>query len=343
MIIETLTSKDEKLWDEYGSEHPLTTFYHQINWKSLIEATYARYFTPLYLIAKNKGVLKGILPVYFYKHPLFGKKLISLAFASHGGPCADDDDVANQLIQEAVRLTKNLNAGFYELRDSIQHPGEFNIIQEYCTQHLMLRDDIDTIFSRLSTNIRRNLKKSFSLDIRTEFNSSEFDTFYRIYTTGLHNLGTPIHKETWIKNIFKLFPDQHELVISYYRNEPVSVQMIRKFRRTITGIFGYALPEFRYVYANHCLHWELIKYAHDNEYQIYDFGRSRIGGGVYEFKRKWGARDIPLYNHFYMHRSKTSVDTGQANPARGKFAKLWRKLPLPLANSLGPLIRKNYP
>lgn len=343
MIIDQLSSQDEKLWNDYILEHPAATFYHQLKWKTLIESTYSRHFKPLYLIAKDQGSVKGVLPIYYYKHPIFGKKLISLAFASHGGPCADNDDISDRLIQEAIRLTKNLNADFYELRDSKKLQGEFTIIEDYCTQVLPVTDELNVIYSQFSTNIKRNLKKTQKLDIRTEFNSNDFDVFYRIFSLGQRNLGTPIQKASWVKNLYTNFKDQHELVISYYKDKPVSVQMIRKFRGSIFGIFGYALPEYRHLNVNHLLHWDLIQYAYNNGYQFYDFGRSRIGGGVYQFKRKWGAQDVPLFNHYYMHRAKKSFDTGQANPARGKFAKIWKRMPLPLANYLGPFIRSNYP
>ena len=55
---------------------------------------------PLYLIAKENGVIKGVLPLFLMRSVIFGKKLVSDPFAPYGGVCADSETVEKALIDE---------------------------------------------------------------------------------------------------------------------------------------------------------------------------------------------------------------------------------------------------
>ena len=70
----------------------------------------------------------------------------------------------------------------------------------------------------------------------------------------------------------------------------------------------------------------------------YDFGRSKVGTGPYDFKRNWGFEPQPLA---YEYRLISRSDVPQNNPNNPKYRLMidtWRKLPRPLVNWLGPHI-----
>ena len=103
MEIFELHIKDEKAWDSYVLNSNTTTFYHQLRsvliklFQSLmVEKTYKH--KPIYLIAKEEEFLM--------KSMLFGKKLVSVPFASYGGVCADNKTIEKALVEEAKRITK---------------------------------------------------------------------------------------------------------------------------------------------------------------------------------------------------------------------------------------------
>jgi len=64
----------------------------------VVEKTYNH--KPLYLIAKENGVIKGVLPLFLMRSVIFGKKLVSVPFAPYGGVCADSETVEKALIDE---------------------------------------------------------------------------------------------------------------------------------------------------------------------------------------------------------------------------------------------------
>jgi hypothetical protein len=86
--ITELRTEEEKAWDSYIHKSKSSTFYHQIGWRNVVEKTYKH--KPHYLIAKEEGELKGVLPLFMMKSMFFGRKLVSVPFAPYGGVCANE-------------------------------------------------------------------------------------------------------------------------------------------------------------------------------------------------------------------------------------------------------------
>jgi lipid II:glycine glycyltransferase (peptidoglycan interpeptide bridge formation enzyme) len=89
------------------------------------------------------------------------------------------------------------------------------------------------------------------------------------------------------------------------------------------------------------LYWEAIRLACENGYHHFDFGRSSPDSGTYRFKAQWGAKPLPLF--WYYGKNGYVPDI---NPKSAKFSLLvacWRRLPLALANSIGPIVSRSLP
>ena len=109
MQITELQKEDEAAWDSYILNSNNSTFYHQIGWRNVVEKTYKH--KPIYLIAKEEGDIKGVLPLFLMKSMIFGKKLVSVPFAPYGGVCADNETIEKALVGEAKRVTKDIYKG----------------------------------------------------------------------------------------------------------------------------------------------------------------------------------------------------------------------------------------
>ena len=110
MQITELRKEEEKAWDAYVYNSNSSTFYHQIGWRNVVEKTYKH--KPIYLVAKEEGEIRGVLPLFLMKSIFFGKKLVSVPFAPYGGVCADNETVKNALIEEAKRITEECDANY---------------------------------------------------------------------------------------------------------------------------------------------------------------------------------------------------------------------------------------
>ena len=98
-----LEREDEKAWDSYILKSSTSTFYHQIGWRNVVEKTYKH--KPIYLIAKENGEIRGVLPLFLMRSLIFGKKLVSVPFAPYGGVCADNKTIENTLVEEMTGFT----------------------------------------------------------------------------------------------------------------------------------------------------------------------------------------------------------------------------------------------
>ena len=90
------------------------------------------------------------------------------------------------------------------------------------------------------------------------------------------------------------------------------------------------------------VYWEAIKRACIEGHRAFDFGRSSPDSGTYKFKEQWGAKPIPLHWYYDM-LSGEIPDVNPHNPKYSLLVSTWRKLPIPLANFIGPHLTKGLP
>jgi hypothetical protein len=86
------------------------------------------------------------------------------------------------------------------------------------------------------------------------------------------------------------------------------------------------------------MYWEVMRRACERGSRVFDFGRSKRGTGAYDFKKNWGFQAQPLYYQFIMRRGVKPPDINPLNPKFRIFIEAWKRLPLPIANRLGPHI-----
>ena len=343
MIITKLSTNDDELaWDEFVAHNDTATFFHQIAWKKLVEKCYK--FKPIYLMAKDGGEIKGILPLFMIKNIFLGIRLISVPFSTVGGVCANSPIATHQLIKKAIELTQALGCDYLELR----HLYEENIRNlvtksNYFTFQLQLSPDPENVWRNLNKTNRKKIRRARNNNLHVILESKDFETFYRIYSQGQRNLGTPIQDYKWLKNLFFDFPDNHFIAMAEHNEKTVATLFWRRFKNSISGVLAYSLEEHRHLYPYHLILWELIEKACRNGYEWYDFGRSVKSSGTYFFKTTWRPENIKLNYQYYLNKSRNIPDTSQKNPKRQLFSKLWKRLPVSVANTLGPRIRKYFP
>ena len=74
---------------------------------------------------------------------------------------------------------------------------------------------------------------------------------------------------------------------------------------------------------------------------LFDYGRSKVGTGPYDFKRNWGFVPQPLAYEYKLIRATEVPENNPLNPKYRAFIALWQKLPLSVANRLGPHIARS--
>ena len=341
MDISELRREDEKAWDKYVYNSNTSTFYHQIGWKNVVEKTYKH--KPIYLIAKEEGEIKGVLPLFLMKSMFFGKKLVSVPFAPYGGVCADNRLIENALIDEAKKITKECSADYLELRHLYKTGSEFVTNDTYFTLILKLNKDPNVLWENFRKSMRRYIRKAVKNHLEVSLGPDNLKEFYNIYTINMRDLGTPVHRYSFFENVIHEFLGNANIATVKYKDNSIAALFLLYFKDTITYGWGSSLGKYLDLNPNYLIFWELIRYACERNYNFFDFGRSQKSEGTFLFKTGWGAEPEQLCYQYYLCNKRNMPDTGQSNPKRQSFAKVWRKFPLYLTNKSGPILRRNIP
>ena len=91
------------------------------------------------------------------------------------------------------------------------------------------------------------------------------------------------------------------------------------------------------------MYWQLMKYGCEKGYNVFDFGRSKINTGAFNFKRHLGFEPQPLSYQYFLNGIKEIPNVSPANPRYRKGIEIWQKLPFRATKLIGPRIIKYIP
>lgn len=338
MDVFEIEKKDEHVWDEYLSNSIGSTFYHQLGWKRVIENTY--HLQPIYLTAEDTAGIKGVLPMFFFDSRLFGKRLVSLPYAPYGGVCSESEDATDSLIAHAKGIADRLDVKFLELRYFNNVASDLMQDEKYFTSILELKPDPAVLWDSFDKKVRNSTRKALKSKVELLSGRKYLPGFYDVYSRSIRDLGTPVHDFNFFKNVLIEFP-RSEILVAEHDGEIIASLFLVHFRDTVISAWAGSLKECRDLCPNNLLYWSAIKSGCENGFRYFDFGRSVSNSGVFRFKQAWGAETKPLHYQYYLRQNKIP-DISQRSTGRNRFAKIWKRLPLPIANRLGPMLRKHY-
>jgi FemAB-related protein (PEP-CTERM system-associated) len=167
------------------------------------------------------------------------------------------------------------------------------------------------------------------------------ERFFHAYASSVHRLGTPVFSRKYFRLLKEIFGDDCEILTITLDERVVSSVMNFYFRDEVLPYYGGGTTEARAVAANDFMYWEVMRRACEKGCRVFDFGRSKVGTGSYDFKKNWGFEPQPLYYEYQLVRATQVPDHNPLNPKYRLFIKAWQRMPLALANVIGPHIVKN--
>ncbi len=338
MLISTLTDADERAWNRYVLNSDSGTFCHLAQWKSVIESAYG--MRTHYLYAQDNNEITGVLPLAEVRSLLFGHTLISTPFCVYGGPCANSTTTIEALTQKAIELAREMKVNYLEFRQTRDFNQDWSGKEFYFSFKKTIASDPDENLQAVPRKQRAMIRKGMNNGLASE-EDHEVDRFYRIYATSVRNLGTPVYPLKYFRVLKETFRDDCRILTVMKDDRPVSSVLSLYFRDTVMPYYGGGLPEARQLKAYDFMYWELLRRSCEEGLRTFDFGRSIEGTGSFSFKKNWGFEPQPLYYRQYMVKARHSPDFNPAGSRYQACIRLWKKLPLPLANFLGPYIARN--
>ena len=331
-----LDDASAQAWDAFVMSRPDATFFHLTGWETVIHEAFG--FRTFYTIAEQDGAIVGILPLVQVKTLLFGNVLTSTPFCVYGGPLAVDADVAAALAAHAAALLPQTGAGVVEFRHRDAVDSQWQGRPElYVTFRKPITADHEQNMKAIPRKQRAMVRKGIQNGL-TSVVEQDPARLYGIYAESVRNLGTPVFSHRFFKILMRTFADCADIVTIMHDGTAVASVMNFYFRDEVLPYYGGGTMGARPVAGNDFMYWEVMRRAADRGHRLFDFGRSKIGTGAYSFKHNWGFEAANLHYRYALAPGASIPDHNPLNPKYALFIAAWKRLPLPIANLLGPPI-----
>ncbi len=315
---------------------PKGTFFHRAGWQRILREVF-RHDT-YFLCAKDNGRITGVLPLAHVKSMLFGNALTSLPFAVYGGVAADDEDSAAALEQEAQRLAQQLGVQHLELRHVERRHTDWPEQDLYVTFRKAILPEEEANMLAIPRKQRAMVRKGIKNGLKSEIDA-DADRFFAVYADNVHRHGTPALSKRYFQELLREFgADCEVLTVTGPDGKVLSSVLSFYFRNEVLPYYAGDDLAARDLAANDFKYWELMRRACARGLQVFDYGRSKQGTGPYAFKKNWGFEPTPLHYEYRLYKRDA---VPQNNPANAKYKLMieaWRRLPLGVANWLGPFV-----
>ena len=326
-------------WDAFVERCPEATFFHRAGWKEVIESVF-RHRT-FYLIAERDATVVGVLPLAQVKSLLFGHALVSLPFCVYGGVAATDPAAVPALHAAARELAAKLGADHLELRNRVAREPGWPRQELYVTFRKELLPDIEANMLAIPRKQRAMVRKAIQGGLRGEIDAS-VDRFFALYADNVHRHGTPALPKRYFETLKRVFGrDVEVLTVLDAERKPVSSVLTFYFRDEVLPYYAGDDVAARDLAANDFKYWDLMRRACERGLRVFDYGRSKRDTGSFDFKKNWGFVPEPLHYEYVLCRGNAIPQNNPSNPKYKAMIAVWRRLPIGVANSIGPYIVRN--
>jgi FemAB-related protein (PEP-CTERM system-associated) len=286
------------------------------------------------------GAIAGWLPLSEVHSPIFGRVLASSGFAGGGGVLAETERAAETLCRAAEELAGRLACPTIELRGGPAPADWHHRTDSHCGFAAPLAEDDEkqllAITKRQRAEVRKGLEQD--LQIRAGSGPKDFAAHYAMYAESVRNLGTPVFPRSLFEGMIEALDG--DILTAFYKGEPVSSVLSFYHAGAVMPYWGGGTHAARRLRANERLYYELMLHARRRGCTRFDFGRSKTGSGPWAFKKNWGFEPEPLSYASWTAPGATRRDADPTSAKHAARIALWKRLPLALANRLGPPIAR---
>lgn len=295
-----------------------------------------------FLIAeKPDSSIAGVLPLTEIHSPLFGRALVSAGFGVGGGVLAEAQAV-EPLARAAWNLAERLSCPTLELRGGPAPEGFATDEASYLGFVRPLADNDEAELTAIPRKQRAEVRRSlgFDLEIVVGCNADDAATHYAVYAESVRNLCTPVFPARLFREVVKEFGNSADILLVRERGVALAGVLSLYWNGTVYPYWGGGTLAARARRANDRMYFELMRHARTRGCTRFDFGRSKTGTGAAAFKKNWGFEGEPLAYHV---RTASGAAPRSVNPLSPRYrlqVAAWKRLPLGIANRLGPWIAK---
>jgi FemAB-related protein (PEP-CTERM system-associated) len=331
----------DKSWDRFVERHAAPTVAHLSAWGRVFQRAYGH--EPVYLTAEEGGEPVGVLPLVMLRSRLFGRRLVSMPFLDYGGVLAQPG-VAADLVDAALEAARELGAQSLGLRQFEPADLPYPVADDRVTMLLPLTSE-EAVWKALPSERRNRVRKGEKNGLHAAWCGAEaLDAFHRVFAVNMRDLGSPVHSRGFFRAMLEELPGTARvLLVRDGDARVVGAAVCLFFRDTIMVPWVSSRREAFALCPNFVLYWEVIRFGCRAGHRMLDLGRSFRSAGTFEFKRQWGARPHTLPWIFLDGQPGGPPPVDRDASRFAMLVRAWKKLPVPIANAVGPWIRRQVP
>jgi FemAB-related protein (PEP-CTERM system-associated) len=342
VIVHALAASEHEAWDRFVYDHPQSSPFHLIAWKKSIEEVYN--YQAHYLVAAEENRIRGVLPLFLVENLLMGKVLMSSPFAVYGGILADSDDARQLLAAQARTLGERLGVSHVEFRNAWEDQCTgLPRLKRYVTFNQRIDDDEPALLQAIPRKTRYMVRKALKEQLTSRQELQDSTTFQKLYSRNLRKLGTPCfstrHFERLLAN-FRGMVDIREVMLG---KNPIAGVFSFYYRDQILPYYGASDETYNSLAPNNFMYFDLMRWGSQTGYRTFDFGRSKKVRGSYDFKSHWGMMERDLPYEIMLITRKSLPNFTPTNPVFKLPMICWRRLPLSVTRTVGPLLVRCVP
>lgn len=336
--IRDLDDRAAPAWDAFVQASPEATFFHLSPWARVIRDAFGH--GTHYAYAEQDGAVVGVLPLARMRTWLFGDLLASTPFCVYGGPVAATPEAAEALAAHAAEMQQRLGVPCLEFRRrdapdagwQTRPPLYFTFRKPIA----ITGDDTRDLEHNIPRKQRAEVRKAIARGLTT-VSDGDVDRLHRLYAESVRNLGSPVFPRRYFRLLAEAFPGAHDVTTVLHEGRPVAAVLNFHFRQEVLPYYGGGSRAARGLAANDLMYWDVMRRAgQERGATMFDFGRSKAGTGAFAFKKNWGFAPQELH---YCYRLGPGAQVPDNNPNNPKYRLLiaaWKRLPLAVANLIGP-------
>jgi FemAB-related protein (PEP-CTERM system-associated) len=331
---------DGAAWDAFVRAQPGWTHFHLFGWQRVIQSVFG-HDCPYLAATDVQGRIVGILPLVHVRSFVFGQFLVSMPFVNYGGPLGSDTAI-RELASFATGLAADAHGALLELRSRNALPLQLPVSHRKITVTRELPPTADALWSSLSAKVRSQIRRPKKERVILRFGPDQLGPFFQVFSTHMRDLGTPTQPRQLFEALLAEFGDDIVFCAAYLGNTPIAAGCSIGWGNECEMTWASSLVQFKSVSANMLLYWGMMEHAITRGITTFNFGRCTPGSGTHRFKEQWGGRDEPLW---WYHASERGVMKAPS-PSDSAYSwgpRVWKKLPVAVATTLGPRIVRFIP
>lgn len=338
LVVSAAKPGDAKRWNDFVEATPAATFFHRFEWSEVLRKAFGH--RSHYLKVERGGQIEGILPLAHVRSRLFSNALISTPFCVYGGVVALNDEAYEALIQKACALAAKLDVEYLECRNQSAVESQWPSKDLYVTFRKEILPDSEANMLAIPKKQRAMVRKGIKAGLTAHI-ESDVSSLYRCYSESVRNLGTPVFAKRYLEILRDTFKDDCEILVIRSGKTDIAAVMSFYFRNEVLPYYGGGTFEARNVKGNDFMYWSVMERAREKGMTMFDYGRSKVGTGAYRFKKHWGFEPQPMSYEYHLVKAPAMPDLSPNNPKYKLFIGMWQRLPLPVAQRLGPFLAKS--